>query len=243
MILCKNGITKGEYNLLKHEIKRILDDPSPSIKCVMNEIIKPDVEELGEILKEVKKESDDDEKVLELEKLLGAGDYIDDEPVFPMILNAINALEDLPIPKIKLKALQMKMLVKDIEKNKYRIITIFSRLQNARDKEDEQYILKRLGREELLSPEQVSQLSKLEEINSQSIADVIKETKVGQGLLHLPTKIIDLRDKLMKAMREYTKTNHSSTLKQLVAFLEELFRRHGISQKEYEDIKKGLNIF
>ena len=172
-LLCKNGITKGQYNLLKHEIKKILDNPSPSIKCVMNEIIKPDVEELGEILKEVKKESDDDEKVLEVEKLFGAEDYIDDEPVFPMILKAIDVLEDLPIPKIKLKALQIKMLVKDIEKNKYRISSIFSQLQNARDKEDEQYILKQLGREELLSPEQVSQLSKLEESNSQSIADVI----------------------------------------------------------------------
>ena len=26
-LLCKNGITKGQYNLLKHEIKKILDNP------------------------------------------------------------------------------------------------------------------------------------------------------------------------------------------------------------------------
>ena len=73
-----------------------------------------------EILKEVKKESDNDEKVLEVEKLLGAGDYIDNEPVFPMILNAIDAIEELTKSKEKFKTMQTKQNIINIVKtNEY----------------------------------------------------------------------------------------------------------------------------
>ena len=50
-------------------------------------------------------------------------------------------------------------------KNKNRIITIFNRLENAKDKEDEQTILKQLAAEELLSPEQYNSLRQIDEIN------------------------------------------------------------------------------
>ena len=134
--------------------------------------------ELHDIFKEIKEKYHDDEKIKELEHLLKLGDFIDDgQPTFPMILEAVRALETLEIPKSKVQ--RIKILVNDIERNKKRIVSIFSRLQNARDKEDQQDILKRLLSEELLTWEQYSQLSKLEEIDPQSIATTIKETKVG----------------------------------------------------------------
>ena len=62
----------------------------------------------------------------------------------------------------------MRVVVNDIDKNKHCIVSFFNRLQNARDKQDEQHILKQLASEELLSPEQYNQLSELEEINPHS---------------------------------------------------------------------------
>ena len=96
---------------------------------------------------------------------------------------------------------RLKSLVNDLEKNKYRIVTVFNRLQNARDKEDEKNILKQLASEELLSVEQYNQLNKLDEIEPRSIAIIIKGTKIGRGLTHLSVGIIDLRYKLMEAFK------------------------------------------
>ena len=87
---------------------------------------------------------------------------------------------------------RLKSLVNDLEKNKYRIVTVFNRLQNARDKEDEKNILKQLASEELLSVEQYNQLSQLDEIEPRSIAIFIKRTEIGRGLMHLPDGISDL---------------------------------------------------
>ena len=69
-------------------------------------------------------------------------------------------------------------MVNDLDKKKYRIVNIFNRLQNARDKEDEKNILKQLASEELLSAEQYNQLSQLDEIEPRSIAIIIKGTKI-----------------------------------------------------------------
>ena len=133
-------------------------------------------------------------------------------------------------------------MVNDIEENKNRIITIFNRLENAKDKEDEQNILKQLAAEELLSPEQYNSLRHLEEINPHSIANIIKGTKIGQGLMHMPTKIEKLISELVKLLEEYSKNTHTPSLKRLVKLLEELFRRNGVSKKRKEYIKKTLDI-
>ena len=81
------------------------------------------------------------------------------------------------IPKSTLH--RLKSLVNDLDKNKYRIVSVFNRLHNARDKEDEKNILKQLASEELLSVEQYNQLNQLDEIEPRSIAVIIKGTKVG----------------------------------------------------------------
>ena len=152
-------------------------------------------------------------------------------------MKAIDDLDDL-IPKSKIH--RLKGLVNDLEKNKYRVVTIFTRLQSARDKDDEKNILKQLASEELLSAEQYNQLSQLDEIEPRSIAIIIKGTKIGQGLMHLPVRINNLRDAFMEALKEYTK--NAPALTRVVKLLDKLFRRDGISRVEYEAIKKDLNV-
>ena len=58
--------------------------------------------------------------------------------------------------------------------------------------------------------------------------------------MHLPIGISDLRDKLMEALKDYSK--NAPALKRVVKLLDELFERDGISKVEYEAIKKDLNV-
>ena len=80
-------------------------------------------------------------------------------------------------------------LTGDIKSNQYRFHSISTRLDDAQDKEDMLFILKQLVAEELLLPEQFEQLSELEQMDLPTIALVIKDTKVGQGLKFLPRKL------------------------------------------------------
>ena len=169
------------------------------------------------------KEKADVERVDQLEKLLEAGEYIDGKPSLPIVLKAIDDLDDV-ISKSTMH--RLKSLVNNLNKNKYRIVTIFTRLENAKDKEDEKNILKQLTSEELLSEEQYDQLSELDEIDSHSIATIVKGTKIGQGIMHLPVGISDLRDKLIESLKEYSK--NVPALTRVIKSLNELFGRNGI---------------
>ena len=79
------------------------------------------------------------------------------------------------------------MLTGDIKSNRHRI-SIFTRLDDAQEKEDMLFNLKQLVAEVLLSPEQFEQLSELEQMDLPTIALVIKDTKVGQAWKFLPRK-------------------------------------------------------
>ena len=76
------------------------------------------------------------------------------------------------IPKSKHQ--HLKMLTGDIKSNRYRVHSIFTGLDDAQDRENELFILKQLPAEELLSPEQFEQISKLEQMDLPTIALVIK---------------------------------------------------------------------
>ena len=83
-----------------------------------------------------------------------------------------------------------------------------------------------MASEELLSEEQYDQLSELDEIDSHSIATIVKGTKIGQGIMHLPVGISDLRDKLIESLKEYSK--NVPALTRVVKSLNELFGRNEI---------------
>ena len=88
------------------------------------------------------------------------------------------------------------MLTGDIKSNRYRVHSIFTRLDDAQDQGDLLFIVKQLAAEELLSTEQFEQLSEFEQMNLPTIALAIKDTKVEQGLKFLPRKLSDLKQQL-----------------------------------------------
>ena len=84
-------------------------------------------------------------------------------------------------------------------------------LDDAQDKEGMLVILKQLAAEELPSPEQFEQLFELEQMDLPTIALVIKDTKVGQGLKFLPRKLTDLMQQLQIWLKDLVETGHSET--------------------------------
>ena len=156
-----------------------------------------DKKEFMELLAELKKEVTEDfiDDVFQLEKLIDAfltDDYIEGKSLLPMVDEILDGFSIIP----KLKQQRLKMLTGDIKSNRYRVHSIFTRLDVAQDKEDLLFILKQLAAEELLSPEQFEQLSDLEQMDLPTIALVIKDIKVGQGLKCLPRKLTDLKQQL-----------------------------------------------
>ena len=93
-------------------------------------------------------------------------------------------------------------------------------------------ILKQLAREELISDEQYLKLAQLsmKELNSSRLADIIKKTKVGQGIKFLPRKLIDLTKQLQIWLEEIAKSKSSALQKNVAAVLEELLRRKDITK-------------
>ena len=74
------------------------------------------------------------------------------------------------------------MLLDDIEKNRHRVERIFERLVDTENKDEMLHVLKTLVREEHLSGEQFEQLAELEDLDLDTIKEVITETKVGEGI-------------------------------------------------------------
>ena len=87
-------------------------------------------------------------------------------------------MENSPLAKSKVH--RLKMLVNDIAHNRHRVQSIFTRLDDAADKDDWFILLKELIKNELLSAEQFEQLGEYEEIDLPAVAAVIKEKKIGQ---------------------------------------------------------------
>ena len=133
------------------------------------------------------------------------------------------------------------MLVDDINKNRYRVKSILTTLNNAQE-DDIKNALERLARQELLSKEQYEKLAKLEEMDLPSIARVINETKVGRGLSFLPRKVSDLRNSLYSLLTDLAESGNSMIKKKLAAVLEELRRSKAISDEQYTVIKKDNDI-
>ena len=71
--------------------------------------------------------------VLDIEKLLGE-EFLDGEPIRPQIDELLSKLETSEIPKSNQH--QIKTLLGDITKNRYRIEQIIQRLMDAEDKEE-----------------------------------------------------------------------------------------------------------
>ena len=105
-----------------------------------------------ECLAELKDEVTEDfiDSVLQLEKLIDAfltDDYLEGKPLLPMIDETLDGFSTIP----KSRQQRLKMLTGDIKSNRYRVHSIFTRLDDAQGKEVMLFILKQLAAEELVN--------------------------------------------------------------------------------------------
>ena len=136
-------------------------------------------------------------------------------------------------------------MLDDIARNRHRVQSIMRRTADAMSKKEEMaFILKQLVREELLSEEQYLKLAQIsvDELTSSCLADIIKETKIGQGIKFLPRKLGDLTKHLQIWLEELAKSKTSAVQKKVLAILEELLRRKYITQERYNLIKEENDI-
>ena len=147
-------------------------------------------------------------------------------------------------PITKLKQQRLKMLIDDINTNRYRVKSILTALNNAQDdKQDVQNVLGRLAREELLSEEQFQKIGMLEEsFDLPAIALIIKDTKIGQGINFLPRKMNDLVKYLQLTLEELAETGKSALKNKISGVLDELLRRKAISRDRYNEKKTENDI-
>ena len=178
---------KGDSDEEVDELKRV-------INSTLETVISHDKKELGELLAEIKKEAGEEylDAVLELEGLIEVflqEEFLENEPILPKLDDIRKKLENSNITKLKQH--RLKILLYDIDNNRYRVNSILRRLNNSQD--DIKNVLKTLIREELLSEEQFKKLNNLEEkFDLYAVALVIKDTKIGRGLKFLPRKMNDL---------------------------------------------------
>ena len=117
-------------------------------------------------------------------------------------------------------------------------------LNRFKDGSDDSHTLSMLQREQLLSDEQVDKINEIlwEGKDLKKIADVIKSTKIGNGISFLPTKIKDLTDTLQTGLVELAETGKNDLKQKLGAMLDELLRRRAITSERYNVIKEDNNI-
>ena len=94
-----------------------------------------------------------------------------------------------------------------------------------------------LRREELISLKQYEKLMLNDAaFDPQTTVMVIKDTKVGRGLKFLPRELTDLKSKIQSVINE-----ESVSLKDMLVYLDKMFRKNGISLKDYHSIKKEID--
>ena len=118
-------------------------------------------------------------------------------------------------------------------------------LTRFKDGSDDSNTLSMLEREKLLSREQADKICNVikEGKDLQEIADIVKSTKIGNGLDHLPTKIYDLENTLNELLAELVKSGNNNLKQKIGAILDEMLRRELITKNRYNLVKENNDIF
>ena len=205
-------------------------------------LVQHDKEELQELMMDIKEEINVEfmDIVVNIENLLETffvEEFIDGEAIRPRINTLLDQLENSKIPKSKQH--RIRMLLNNIEKNRYRVEQIFQRLMDAEDEDNMLHILKALVREGLLSDEQFERLAELEDDDPdmQTIKEIITETKIGEGLNFLPRTLSSLRYALQSLLEDLKESGSPFLKSKLSVILDELLRRNAIRSGEYENLK------
>ena len=82
----------------------------------------------------------------------------------------------------------------------------------------------------------------IDEIDIEKLMDVIKETKIGQGMNFLPRKTGDLIDSLREWMQEFVEMGGTVLQSKISSVLNELLRRKTISDERYNELKEEIKI-
>ena len=116
-----------------------------------------------------------------MENMRREDEFLNGKPITSMVDEPRGKLEGSLITKSKQH--RWKMLLNDINSNRYCVQTILTLLNYAQNARDISNNLEQPVREEMLSHEQYEKLVELEELDLPSVvAEIIKETKIGQGL-------------------------------------------------------------
>ena len=205
------------------------DEEQVLTKSVVNYIIQHDKEGLLQLMGELKDDIDEEfmDIVLALEKLLEIffeEELLDGESIRSQIDELLRKLETSEIPKSNQH--QIKMLLDDIAKNRYRAEQIIQRIMDVENKDQRAIILQMLVHEGHLSDEQFEQLCELEDPDLEKISEIIMDTKIGQGLNFLPRTISNLPHSLHSLLAELEENGLIKS--KLASILEELYNRDAI---------------
>ena len=138
----------------------------------------------------------------------------------------------------KTTRLRLEILVKDIEKNRYRVNKVLRALQDVHH--DRTSTLSNLAQYNLITSDQYHKLNELINWTPPAIADIISTTKVGQGLDLLPNVISHLRSRMIRLLNDLKHHGKDFVGKELKAIIDELLRRGGIAIDKHMDISKLL---
>ena len=224
------------------------DQLKKEITSAAEYLVKHDKKELLESVSELQRDGETIDIVSELEVLITAyleDEFLERESVAGKVHELLDQLSKFEhVPKSTL--LKIKMLLGDIVKNRARvkeIVTRFSRAAAGDDKKARLWTLAQLAKEELLSEQQYFKLAEMvDEIDIEQLIDVIKETKIGEGIDFLPRKTEHLIDTLREWMQEFTEKGGIALQNRISSVLNELLRRKTISEERYNELKEENDI-
>ena len=194
------------------------------VKTVVDYVTRHDRDEIYELLNRAK--VNDDLRNLVDEFILT--DW-DSEEILSRLTLKVQQSDNL----LKSNQARLTKLLYDFEDNRYRVREIFRRLSNINDDEHLNDVLRRLARENLISLEQFNQLQQTDVSKLSNVANVIKNTKVGRGMVFLPRHKRGLIELLNKELSK----------REVLAVLEELYNRKMLRKSDMESIKKELDDF
>ena len=84
-------------------------------------------------------------------------------------------------------------------------------------------------------------LSDLDGTDMEKIANVLKGSKIGQGIPLLPTSVSELRNIFGKLFKKFEKHGSKMMKTKLLSILEELLRRDGIRDAQYAVLMQELD--
>ena len=212
------------------------------IKNTVNHVIQHDMKDLSDLLMELRNDVDGEslDALIDLELLVGkfpVDEYENEQSLLPLIEERRLKLEASPTSKSEL--LHMNMLLDDININRRQIREIFQHIDDADDNEED--VLKMQVREGLTSRDQFEKLSDLDGTDMEKIANVLKGSKIGQGIPLLPTSLSELRNIFGKLYKKFEKHGSKMVKTKLLPILEELLRRDGISDAQYAVLMQELD--